>query len=164
MPKYDRRYLAERQLFNHTKHFTAMMCWTYLRTPDSAYDIYWSSPEARMTLILSAQARVWHLCEVAFNLATAVISWLELSINMDSFGYAKGTKELKSLRIVRLVRSLRIVRLVMDAPATITSVFFIRSEWLIIIFRMIQIILILWQRCSSLEPGSSSYLHSKPRV
>ena len=26
MPKYDRRYLAERQLFNHTKHFTAMMC------------------------------------------------------------------------------------------------------------------------------------------
>ena len=98
------------------------------------------------------------------DLAMVLISWLELSINMDSFGYAKGTKELKSLRIVRLVRSLRIVRLVMDAPASIPSVFFIRSEWLIIIFRMIQIILILWQRCSSLEPGSSSYLHSKPRV
>ena len=130
----------------------------------SAYDIYSVWPKPRMTFILLCRSGVWHLCEVAFNLATAVISWLELSINMDSFGYAKGTKELKSLRIVRLVRSLRIVRLVMDAPATITSVFFIRSEWLIIIFRMIQIILILWQRCSSLEPGSSSYLHSKPRV
>ena len=38
----------------------------------SAYDIHSVRPKPRMTFIRPGRSRVWHLCEVALNLATAV--------------------------------------------------------------------------------------------